>query len=345
MNFKVLIKKHLLPLSPTYKFAEREMKRLKAKTALLEKEHCYLADYLDAFDYNYLKELDQEHLKHLVKHRLRYEPDLKNPKTFNEKLQWLKINLRKPEMTVMSDKYMVRQYLQEKGFGKYLNKLYGVYSNTEELKADWIRLPSRFVVKTNNDSGGVMLVNDKNSFNQASLNKLEKRLQSNYYYHLVHYHDGQEDIYYRKCEWPYKNIEPCILVEEYLEDQPGSLRDFKVFCFNGKAKFIEVDIDRFTNHQRCFYDSNWIKQSFTIRCPQYQEEVDRPLVLGEMLRQSEKLAGAYPFIRIDWYILGNNKLVLGELTFYPASGAREFDPPEWDRKLGNLIDLSDVCKM
>jgi hypothetical protein len=307
---------------------KQELERLSDLAASCSDDVKHILNYIDKTDPDLLKEFDKKHLPKIFKERLGYELNLENPKTFNEKLQWLKIYYRYPEMTVMADKYLVRKFLEEKGYGKYLNKLHGVYQNVDEIIADWENLPASFILKPNHWSGDNIIIKEKSAFNLEELSKLSWLLKNNYYF------------FHRCGEWPYKDIKACIIAEKYLEDETGGLLDYKVFCFNGEAIYIQVDVDRFTNHTRCFYDRNWQKQPFTTHYPQYSGSIERPLCLNEMLSTAQQISKDYPHLRVDFYVL-KDLLVFGEVTFTHGSGFERFITEEWDLKLGRLIDLAD----
>jgi hypothetical protein len=274
-----------------------------------------IMDYLDAHDPQFLKDYDRQRLPEFFEKRLGYSLNLDNPRTFNEKLQWLKIHCRKSEMTVMADKFRVREYLVQKGYEQYLNTMHGVYHTLENLVKDWKNLPDQLVLKVNHWSGGNIIIRDKNSFDVSQLKSFAGLLKKNYYYE----NNGC-------AEWPYKNIVPCIIAERYLEDRDGGLPDYK---------------DRAVNHTRCFYDTSWHKQDFTIQYPLYADAVEKPQVLNEMIAIAEKLSSGFPHLRVDFYIINTARLILGELTFFHGSGTELFSPQEWDLKFGELLVLHD----
>jgi len=290
----------------------------------------FVMEYLDRSDPEFLKEYDRWKLPAFFKERLGYELNFDAPETFNEKLQWLKIHCRKPEMAIMADKYRVRDYLNEKGYGRYANTVYGVYHSLQDIREHWDALPLQFVLKPNHWSSAVSIVRDKNAFDEKSVKPLVDLLKKNYYYDSA------------SCaEWPYKNIVPCIIAEKYLEDEQGGLLDYKVFCFNGRAHFIQVDVDRHTHHTRCFYDTAWQKQDFTTLYPLYGGAVDKPCLLADMLAIAESLSADFAHMRVDFYHPGPTELILGELTFFHGGGVEPFLPREWDLKMGALLDLKN----
>lgn len=275
----------------------------------------------------YNKMPDDKYLKKLYKIKMGYDLDLENPKTFNEKLQWLKINDRKPEYTTMVDKYKVRKYIADKIGEQYLIPLLGVYDNANEI--DFEKLPNKFVLKCNHNSGGVCICKDKSKFdiNQAR-KELNKVLNQDYYLH------GRE--------WPYKNVERKIICEQYMEDdETQELRDYKFMCFNGKVECSFVCSERFSKDglKVTFFDRNWNVLPFTRHYPKSEIKIAKPKKYDKMLELSEKLSQNIPFVRVDFYEK-DGEIYFGELTFYPGSGMEEFDPVEWDYKFGDLLKIS-----
>ena len=291
-----------------------------------------LADHYDTHSPEYLKLRDAELIRKRFRKLLNHDPDLKNPMTFNEKTQWLKLNYRKQDLHLLADKYMVRKYISNAGFEKYLNTLYGVYTSSEELIKDWDALPASFIIKTNHWSGGNLVVKNKSKFDRKKLSVLDEWLNKNYYHHK------------RWGEWIYKNIEPRIVVEKYLtSENSADIKDYRLFCFNGKVKYIMVDVDTLGSiTKRVIYDLNWQKQDFTITRPIYQGEIPRPAVLDEMINFAESVAMEHPFLRVDMYLINNDQIFFGELTFFHQSGFGKFIPQKWDKVFGDLINLPSV---
>lgn len=266
---------------------------------------------------------DVEFLNLYFKSSLYYNLNLCNPKTFNEKLQWLKLYDRKSEYTIMVDKYKVRDYIAKKIGKEYLIPLLGVWDNPDEIYFD--SLPNQFVLKCNHNSGGVFICKNKDEFNFIKFKKvIRKELKRNYYFP------------YR--EWPYKNVPRKIICEQYLGDNP---HDYKFFCFNGKVKYILVCSDRFNGLKETFFDKDWNIAPFKRPSIDIDDSIKKPNNLEEMIELSEILSKDLPFIRVDFYEV-DNKIYFGELTFYPASGFSPFEPNEWDYKLGDLIELPEI---
>lgn len=251
------------------------------------------------------------------------------PTTFNEKLQWLKLYDRKPEYTMMADKYAVREYIANTIGEEYLIPLLGVWDDPDGI--DFEALPNQFVLKCNHNSGlGMCICKDRSHLNIKKVKKeLRKGLKQNYYL------TGRE--------WPYKDIPRKIIAEKYMVDaQTAELRDYKFFCFNGKAKCFKIDFDRFFNHQANYYDVNGVLLPFgeVICPPDFERTIEMPCNLSLMIKLAEKLSDGIPFVRVDFYEV-DGKVYFGEMTFFPAAGFGHFTPEEWDCKLGEWIKLPE----
>lgn len=271
---------------------------------------------------------DKLYLKIIFKLRLGYSLDLKNPQTFNEKLQWLKLYDRNPKYIQMVDKYEVRKYISENIGEEYLIPLIGVYNRFEEINFE--ELPNQFVIKCTHDSGGVVICKNKSKFDiRKAKEKIKKSMKRNFYY------SGRE--------WPYKNIKPKIIIEQYMEDKKAKeLIDFKIMCFNGIPKFSFTCSERYNDGLKVtFYNLSWEKMSFERHYPSSTKNIEKPKNYELMLELSKKLSKNIPFVRVDWYEI-NGKLYFGELTFYPGSGLEEFKPFSWDKKLGKLLSLEKI---
>lgn len=277
---------------------------------------------------------DEKFLKRKFKLTFGYDLNLKNPQTFNEKLQWLKLHDRNPLYTTMVDKYAVKKWVANKIGEQYIIPTLGVWKSFDEINFD--KLPNQFVLKTTHDSGGIVICKDKNIFDKKKARtKLAQSLTRNYYYH------GRE--------WPYQKVLPCIIAEKYMVDESGyDLKDYKVLCFNGEPKLIEFHRNRFTqNHIQEFYDTSWHKTSISqtgIANFRISKDIfPRPTSLDEMLHQSRMLAQHLIHARIDWYCI-NEKLYFGEITFFDGSGFEPFDNFKDDLLLGNWIKLPQKSK-
>lgn len=270
---------------------------------------------------------DRLHLKFLYRLEMGKKLDLNNPQTFCEKLQWLKLYNRKAEYTMMVDKLSVKKYVSDTIGSQYVIPILGIWNQPEDI--DFESLPERFVLKTTNGGGGegVYICKDK-----SQLDKREaiKRMS----------HSLKTDIYKTRVEWPYKNVVKRIFAEQYMEDESkNELKDYKVLCFNGEPKYIEVDSGRFGDHIRNIYDINWNLQPIAIG---YKNDLsvhfERPTRLKEMVEFARIFSAGIPFLRTDFYVVGE-RLFFGELTFFQRSGMTPFYPQELDLKLGEMIHL------
>lgn len=271
---------------------------------------------------------DALYLKMLYKASVHRKLNLKHPECYNEKLQWLKINDRKPEYARMVDKYEVRTYIKELLGEEYLIPCLGIYDSVDDI--DITGLPRQFVMKCTHDSGSVEICTDKGTFDfEAAKSRLISACRRNYY-----------DTY---REWPYKDVRPRIIVEQYMQDEETKdLRDYKIMCFNGKALVIETHENRFTEgkeHTQTFYDRDWhILDLVQVGLNPVKEAGARPRKLDELIRLSELIAKDMYHARVDWYII-NGQIYFGEITFYDGSGFDSFATLEMERWLGSLIKL------
>lgn len=253
------------------------------------------------------------------------ELNLENPVTFCEKLNWYKLKVHDPLMVKCADKIGVREYAAEKGFGEYVNKVYGIYSDVKDI--DLSLLPDRFVIKAAHGTHMQIIVKDKNSINWNQAKLLMKSWL-------------RQDIYWRGREWSYKEVPHRIIAEEYLEDESGELTDYKIFCFNGTPKFIQVDVGRYKGtHYRNYYDTNWQLLSMTDDVPNSSDLIiERPKSLDKMLEMAKVLSEPLQFVRTDFYEV-NGKPYLGEMTFFHNGGSIEFIPDEWNKIVGDYWTL------
>ena len=268
---------------------------------------------------------DKAFLKLKFRLKMGKKLNLKNPQTFNEKLQWLKLYDRKPEYTKMVDKVDVKEYVAAKIGSEYIIPTLGVYDKFEDI--DFDALPNQFVIKCAHDSGGLVICKDKSKINLKEVEKKVKWAQNRKYFWIHR-------------EWPYKNVKPRIIIEKFLDDGSGNdLNDYKVFNFCGEPYYIQVDMDRFVNHQKNMYTTDWNLCDYSFNYPSNpQRKVQKPENLDEILQISRVLSKEIPYLRTDFYVV-NGKIYFGELTFFPASGFGKFDPEEYDKKLGDLIEL------
>ncbi len=255
--------------------------------------------------------------------------NLRNPKTYNEKLQWIKLYDHNPVYSTMVDKATAKDYVAGIIGDEYIIPTYAVYDSVEEIK--WDELPAKFILKTTHDSGTYIICKDKKNFDiENAKTVLRKSLKNNYFRY------GRE--------WPYKNVKHRIIVEKFLKcDHPDEgLEDYKVMCFNGKAKLIEYHTGRISkNHKQDFYDTDWnILDIFQQGMPNTMKPIERPELLDKMIEKSEILAKNIPHVRVDWYLF-EGRLYFGELTFFDGSGLEPFLPVKWNDIIGSWIELPD----
>lgn len=294
-----------------------------------------LFDYVFSKKYRFLvntglhfydKVPDEEFLKRKFKLVMGKELDLENPKTFNEKLQWLKLYDRKPEYTMMADKYAVRKYISEKLGEEYLIPLLGVWDNPDDI--DFDKLPDKFVLKCNHNSGlGMCICKDKSTLDIKKVKKnLKRGLNQNYYL------TGRE--------WPYKNIKRKVIAEKYISCDADELTDYKLMCFNGSVECIFTCTERFSPNglKVTFFDKSWNKLDFERHYPSSNTLIKKPKNLNLMIEFAEKLSHDIPFMRVDFYNI-DGKIYFGEMTFFPGSGFEEFTPEKVDLQLGKLIKI------
>lgn len=252
--------------------------------------------------------------------------NLKEPKAFTEKLQWLKLYDRIPRYTVMVDKYEAKKYIAETVGEKYVIPTLGVWHDAEEI--DFEELPDQFVLKCTHDSGSVEVCANKALFDKkAAVMRLRNRLKKNYYY--------------RGREWPYKNVKPRIVAEMYLEDTAeDALTDYKFFCFGGKARVMYISKDHGANPRTDFFDMEFNHLPIKVRDPNADIPPKKPKQFEKMKQLAEILSKDIPHLRVDFYIV-NDRLYIGELTFYHMSGFAKITPHEWDICMGSWITLPD----
>lgn len=270
---------------------------------------------------------DTLYLKILFYLRAGYRLDLNNPITFNQKLQWLKINYRMPILTEMADKYEMKRITSDKIGKEHIVKNYGIWNSFDDI--DFDALPDRFVLKTTHDQGGIVICEDKSKLNKdAARKKLNKHLKTK--------------NYYITREWPYKNIKPRILAEEFLVDEErGDIWDYKIYCFNGVPKMVFIASGR-NNIDGVVFDFFDIEfNHLNIKRPnskQSNKVIERPENFDQMIKLAQELSEGIPHVRVDFYNIGG-KIYTGEFTFFTGGGMKPFIPREWDYKLGEMINF------
>ena len=267
---------------------------------------------------------DRLYLKLLFRHRVGYSLNLDNPQSYNEKLQWLKLNDIHSEYTQMVDKVEAKKYVASIIGEKYIIPTISVYNNVDEI--DFNALPKQFVLKCTHDSGGIVVCKDKALLEvEKAKRKLKKGWGKNYYKY--------------NREYPYRDVKPRIIAEQYMEDESGyELKDYKFFCFGGEPKLLFVATDRPLDTKFDFFDLNWNHLPFTNGHPNNPNPIAKPKNFEEMKDVARKLSQGLPHVRVDLYNVDGN-IYFGELTFFHWSGMTPFVPQEWDYKLGELIKL------
>lgn len=277
--------------------------------------------------FNWLE--DEQYVKLQFRAQVGKWPNLKNPETFNEKLQWLKLHDRKPIYTTMVDKYAVKKYVADLIGEEYIIPTLGVWDKFEDI--DFDALPNQFVLKCTHDSGGLVICRDKDSLDKRKAKeKIERSLKRNYYW------SGRE--------WPYKDVKPRIIAEQYMEDtKTEELRDYKFFCFDGVAKALFIATDRQKEGEEVkfdFYDMDFRHLDFKQGHPNASVSPAKPETFNEMRQLAEKLSKGIPQLRVDFYEV-NGKAYFGELTFSHFSGMVPFNPEKWDETFGSWIKLPE----
>ena len=260
--------------------------------------------------------------------------NFKNPKGFNEKLQWLKVNDKHSEYTKLVDKLAVREHIKEILGEEYLFPLLGQWESFDDI--DFNALPEKFVLKCNHDSGSTKVIKNKSALTKADFDEMRaffnRRLK--------------RDFFYAGREYPYKNLKPYIIAEQFMVDDSApdkSIEDYKFFCFNGEPKIMFVATDRNIDVKFDFFDMDFNHLDIENIHPQSGKTIEKPALFEEMKAMAEKLAEGMKFVRIDLYEI-EGKIYFGEFTFFHGGGFWLFNPPEWEKKLGDMITLPEIQK-
>jgi len=263
---------------------------------------------------------EERHEKLIRAPRCGYWPNITYPQSYNEKILHRKLHTSDDRYAKLADKWQVREFVEERVGGKILNEVYHVTNDPETIPFD--ELPHRFVIKANHGCGWNILVENKNAIDPGEI-KMQCRewLESTY---------GE-----RKREYWYREIEPKIIVEKYIEDDKHDVpRDFKFFVFNGRVEYIEVDFDRFSDHKRRFFDREWNPQNFTLEFP-LGPKAEEPAQLAEMIEIAETLGEDFEHVRVDLYQPTEDTILFGEITVAHGSGTERFDPKKYDFEFGS----------
>ena len=276
------------------------------------------------------RESDLEYIRNTYAKRFEQEINLVEPQTFQEKLQWLKLFYRDEDMPVCSDKYRIREFLEKKGYGWLANEVIGVYTDARDIPFE--KLPKKFVAKATHGSGWNLICEDKDKLNwPAKVKIMNDWLKLNL------------SVFGR--EWNYKNIQPRIIVEKHLDHKP--LNDYKYMCFNGEPVFIQLNNDYEGTHYVDFFKiDTW--EHFPCTYGPYvfspTRIVEKPAQHDRMMEIARDLSKQFPFVRVDFYNF-DDKIVLGELTFFPGGGLWPFTPREvgkaYDLEVGSYLQLPE----
>lgn len=249
----------------------------------------------------------------------------KAPKTYNEKLNWLKIYDRNPKYTKLVDKYEVKDYVSKLIGNEYIIPTLGIWEKFDDINFE--TLPNQFVLKCTHDSEGIVIVKDKQKMNiKEAKKKIEDAMKFNFFY------IGRE--------WPYKNIKPRIIAEQYMEDKKyGELRDYKFFCFDGEPKAMFIASDRSKGETKFdYFDLEFNNLGIKQHYPNSTQNVDKPINFDKMIELSKQISKKFKHARIDFYEV-NGKVYFGEITFYHFSGFMPFEPEKWDKIFGEWLKI------
>lgn len=275
---------------------------------------------------------DQKYIGLMFRANMGYWMDWKSPKTFNEKLQWLKVFYHNPLWTKLVDKYEVKDFVAGIIGDEYVIPTLGVWDSFDEI--DFDNLPKQFVLKCTHDSGGLVICKDKSQFDkEAARKKIEKSLTFNYYW--------------RNREWPYKNVKPRVIAEQFMEDsKTAELRDYKFFCFDGQVKVLFIASDRGKKGEEVkfdYFDENFNHLDLRQAHPMANKQIDKPQQFDKMKELASKLSKGLPEARCDFYEV-DGKIYFGEITFFHHGGNVPFHPKEWDEKMGSWIKLPSAIE-
>ena len=313
------------------KLAKVQLEQKQSIEDLKKKSDWRDSDVRRQMNYLYYKGLHPEqyedNLKEWYKSQLGENLNLDNPKTFNEKIQWLKLNDSTPLKTQLADKYLVREWVKNKIGEKYLIPLLGVWDDFNDINFN--SLPRQFVLKANHGCAYNIIVKDKTTFNKDDArNKFKLWLRENFAFKFG-------------LEMHYKNIQPKIIAENFIENTTsGDLYDYKFWCFNGKVHYIQFLSERnLDGLKMAFYDKDWNKQHFVYSCPLDKKTIEKPDNLDEMINLAEKLSKNFNHVRVDFYRLDDGTIYFGEMTFTSASGSCKWNDEKINQQFGDLIKL------
>ena len=269
---------------------------------------------------------DKLYIQWMYRLKMGKKLNLKNPTTFSEKLQWLKLYNRRPEYTTMVDKYAVKEYVANIIGNKYIIPTLGVWDRPEDI--DWDSLPNQFVLKTTHGGGntGVVICKGKSSFDkQKAIEKLNRSLK--------------QDIYKTLREWPYKNVPKRIIAEQFIEAENNDLPDYKFFCFDGEVKALFIGTERGTGNVKFdYFDADFNHLDLIQQHPMSGRQLEKPVGFEKMKKVASQLSKGIPQVRIDLYNV-NGEIYFGEMTFTHHGGVVPFHPESWDYTFGSWIKL------
>ena len=283
-------------------------------------------------NYYAIKEFGEDHRRWFIEQRYMYNlkefPDLDNPKLFNEKIHWLNLYYHNPLITRCCDKYELKNYVEEKVGKAYVVPNIAVYDRASDIHFE--TLPDKFAIKVNWGDGKEFseVVKNKNKANEDVIKtKMNNGMRP------------WNNLYYSHFFWGYKNVKPKILVEKFLDSGGKDINDYKIHCFNGKAKVVLVCENRSNaKMNKTFLDTDWNVLPCRRADGVVNPNVKKPKNYYDMLRIAEILSEPFPFVRVDFYSI-KNKLYVGEMTFHPGCGWESFTPSEWNRKMGDMLEL------
>ncbi len=253
--------------------------------------------------------------------------DLENTVEFSEKIHWLKVYYHLPILNQLVDKYAVRSYVKEKVGEQYLNEIYRVYDKVSKVNFD--ELPNQFVIKATHSSNANIIVSDK-----SKLNKLKAKFLMNKWMNENLYYSGGQ-------EWAYKDVQPRLVAEKYLDPTEGVLKDFRFFCFSGEPKFVQIGSSYEGARYVSYYDLNWEKIPVIGVSDEHPVFIEKPYQFEEMVEVAITLSQGFPFVRVDMYPLVD-KIIFGEMTFYPNDGRVSYKPAKYNKIFGDYISLPDL---
>ena len=269
----------------------------------------------------------EKYIKALFYKRMGYPLNLEDPQTYSEKLQWLKLYWHLPLLTMLVDKYAVKDFVRERIGDEYIIPTIAVWDKVSEI--NWDDLPNQFVLKCTHDSGGLVICKNKSHLDRRhSIRLLKRSMSKNYYYYGF--------------EWPYKNVKPRIIAEKYMEDTiTKELRDYKFFCFDGNVKALFIATDRNKEGVEVkfdFFDENFNHLPFKQGHENAATIPEKPICFEEMKILASRLSKGLPHVRVDLYEV-DGRVFFGEMTFFHHGGWTKFDPEKWDNIFGSWLVL------